>query len=302
MSTKYDKEADEALKKGCEGDLQGALEEFVKIRKEYGLIERIVHSELCIYSLQHNIEKAKNLLELMLSKGFWLNPKELEDDRDLNNIRGLELFQKFMFNSQKKYEERKKDSKGSILRVGSSQQGSRCCFWIPGKGTNITEFKETFQTLELLDCYDCYYLQSSQVYAADRYCWDNEEKGIEEIENALIPYKEKDKLLCGISQGGRVLLNGVLTGKLSGDLFLIIPALTEKEVEAVKQYVPVYRKASICIVTGDLDLCYANTCKVSSLLREKGYKVNLFTMKKTGHYIPDDFPLLVHRLLEHGIL
>lgn len=293
---KSDELIDKIFQLCFQGEFEDAKLKLKSLRAEYGFIERAIHIELCVYSLTSNIDSAKELIQTLLNQDIWLNPFELETDGDLERLRELPEFKALLKSSKNHYSQQQEKKTMKIFQLNRESEEETVFCWIHGRGTNFNEFQQDYNRMKLLVGYRQVYIQSSQVYAGEKFCWDNEECAVQEIREALKTVTASRKMICGISQGGRVLLNALLQDKIDGDILMIIPAITKSEIEKIRTSDAAF-SGTLRIITGSLDSCYENVCTAAELLQGRGFRVELFSMEGVGHYLPEYFNDVLEQIL-----
>lgn len=281
----YDIQLDLAIGICMSGDFSKGEKIANEIINKYGWVERGVHLLLCIYSCTSQNDKAISMLNKLVQEAVWLNPVELEEDNDLNTIRDLAEFKKFHQLCWDMYNHVTENLKSEIHVIGEKSDEAAPVYFFHGRGAKLEEFSADFK--EIFEGKQVYYVQSDQVYSAGRYCWDNEELASKQIDDVLDQASGLQKLVCGVSQGARILTNAFANGKIKDDMLLFIPAVSERDVQMVRNANIEY-KGKITIVSGDKDACFSATMELTEVLKEKGYNVSAHVINGMGHYILSD--------------
>ncbi|SCP95368.1 hypothetical protein [Anaerobium acetethylicum] len=295
VANNYDITLDRAFALCMRGDIESAVAEARVVLKEFGWIERAAHLLLCIYSITGKDNDAGELLHSMQADGIWLNPGELECDTDLDSLRGWPEFRSLVEFSKREYERLSKDVKCELIPVQNGTEGKEALYFVHGRGTSFAEF-----TGEFAECFmdqKLFFIQSSQVYAKDRYCWDDEEKAIEQITAVLKSCKTNKRYICGISQGGRILVQALLQNKINDDIYLLIPAVSDKEVNLAKRIIET-RCGNICVIAGEADCCCKATIELVQILRNTGYNVELKVIPGMGHFLTEEAKKEIVRIFQ----
>lgn len=278
-----------------EGKFDKAKEELKAFRSEFGWMERAVHMELCVYSLTNDLENAKEFILLLLDEEIWLNPIELKSDDDLNNLRELNEFRELVQFSEKKYARLKEVSEPKIINLNHNET-KKVFLWVHGRGSSLSDFQEDYKKMKSIEQYKNFYLQSSQVYAEGKYCWDDEEQAVREIKSLTESISAEKKIICGISQGGRVLFRAKMQNEIQDDILLIIPALYQSDVEEIERD-GIDFEGTINIISGSVDPLYKNVCKTAEILKQKGCNIQFYSMDNVGHYLPDNFDEVLKQVI-----
>lgn len=279
---RYDIQLDRAFSACMSGDFSKGEEIVNDIINNYGWIERGIHLLLCIYSCTSQREKAISLLQRLEQESVWLNPVELENDIDLDTLRDIDEFKKLQKFSWDRYSYASENAQRKIYVMGENNDAVAPIYFFHGRGTMAAEFSEDFQ--EIFEGRQVYYVQSEQVYSAGRYCWDNEERAILHIEDVLVQSNKLQKLVSGVSQGARILVNAFAQGKIKDDMLLFIPAVSKESVSMVRNANIKY-EGTITIILGGRDTCFSASMKLIEILKGKGYNTRFHTINGMGHYI-----------------
>jgi hypothetical protein len=144
----------------------------------------ILYWKACFNSLLGNIETALISLQLASDRGFWLSPKEIESDTDLDAIRNdkryiliLNKMENAYMNASKnaiaiKFIEHRDNNKGYLLNL----------HW---KNDSIEHYRAFFSNCLNKTGISTIYIQSSQITSSKGYCWDNSDTAITEIEKLI---------------------------------------------------------------------------------------------------------------------
>lgn len=278
----YDIQLDQGISACIRGDFYKGEKIAKDIIHDYGWIERSIHLLLCIYSCTSQNDKAISLLNQLDQEAVWINPIELKEDNDLNTIRDLDEFKKFQKFSFDMYNQASKNAKNEIYVIGEKQEEAVPIFFFHGRGATLEEFITDFE--KIFEGKQVYYVQSDQIYSAGRYCWDNEDYAIKQSIDVLNQASDLQKIVSGVSQGSRILINAFAKGKIKDDMLLFIPAVSEREVKMVRN-TNIEFKGKITIITGDKDACFSSVMELSDALKDQGYTANVHVINGRGHYI-----------------
>ncbi|MGN0144758.1 MAG: hypothetical protein ACI398_07225 [Clostridium sp.] len=295
---KYDIYIDKVFQLCSQGKFDQAEEQVNYILQTYGWIERAIHLKLCIYSIMNKKDKAKDFIQRIMENNIWINPIELESDTDVDNLRDLDEFQNLLEFSWRKFNEFSKNSKRKVYELNSNINDDVSIFFVHGRGTNFSEFKSVFGLNSVFYKKRLFYIQSGQVYAKNKYCWDDEEIALNQIEDVLRGYQTNKKIICGISQGGRILVNALIKEKIKEDLLLIMPAVSSSEVEQSKN-LSVKQQGNIKIIVGDKDNCYQSVIDLAMNLKNVGYSIDVRVIQGMGHYITKELESILQEVLQH---
>ncbi len=288
----FDREFDVALSLCFKGEWQKALVKSCEILETYGYRECVLHMQLCIYCAMGNIEMARGTMLNILEQGIWLNPFELMNDPDLNKLHNLEEYNNILHYSRVKYEEFCNKTELKIFRKSPKSDILNKLLFIHGRGTNYEEVFESFLNISSFENTDVVTIQSNQPYSKNRFCWDDANSSKQKIEDIIRLNNYHDRILCGVSQGGRIALNVFLESQEIEKLFLVIPALTLGYEELVKLPKDLVGR-KIYIISGENDMFSANVNKISNVLVDKGFKVKLHSLKEVGHYLPTNSEIFI---------
>lgn len=281
----YDIKLDTALEACMHGDFFEGERIAFDIITEFGWIERAIHLILCILSCTEQRERAVSLLNDLVRNKVWLNPSELKEDHDLDAIRSLREFNELQCFSECMYEVESERARTEILIMCGDRPMNDPIYFFPGRGAKAEEFIADFGVV--FEEKQIYYVQSGQVYSANRFCWDNEDLSLKSIEAVLNESCSEKKLVSGVSQGARMLIRAFACGLIKDDLLLFIPAITDKEIRLVCNSNIRY-EGRITVVTGECDACYLYVKKLINVLADRGFNINFCVVKGMGHYILSD--------------
>ncbi|SFL29624.1 hypothetical protein SAMN05216390_11761 [Lachnospiraceae bacterium KH1T2] len=282
MMMKYDIQLDQAFSACSEGDFATGEKVVNAIINTYGCIERAVHLLLCIYSCTGQSEKAISLLRRLKKESIWLNPIEMENDNDLDTLRNLDEFKTLLKFSWNSYNCASKNAQAQIYTMGENKDTVAPIYFFHGRGAKLTEFSEDFQ--DIFNLRQVYYVQSEQVYSRERYCWDDEHLSILQVGDVLDHSSELHKLISGVSQGARILIDAFTQGIIKNDLLLFIPAVSESSIDKVRNSNIDY-EGDITIISGDRDGCFPASMELADVLAKKGFNIKCHVIKGMGHYI-----------------
>lgn len=295
---RYDREFDKALSLCFQNRMLEADNILQDIIKKYGYLETALHIQLCICSLSGELERGKVILRDIRDHGIWMNPNDLAGDTDLSALRKFHEFQELLNYSKAKYEESNYKAEMKVFEHNAECRNScKDIMLIHGRGTNYKEVCETYLDRTILKDEHVICIQSAQAYSDDRYCWDDLERSVADIQSILSTYRNDKMILAGVSQGARVAFDVFLQTDTISRLLLLIPALVNQKDELM-QPPEAAEGRKIYIISGEKDMFYTSVKQTYEVIRNKGYDVTMVTMPDCGHFLPDD----IDDILEDGLI
>jgi predicted esterase len=259
-------------------------------------LDRIGHWKSGIYMLQGKHKDALSELEEVLNKGLWWNPVILENDSELQPLKGTKEFQAILEVCSKRYEEEKSGSHAS-LQVQGNPKAETSILALHWKGSNAKDFAEQWSKEVILSRYLIGFSQSSQLFSYNCYAWDDPNIAEADIVETYNHFKEKYELLsnmtilAGASQGGNKSIELALQENAVDVLGFValVPAITD--IEAMEKLVRESVNSSVrgCVITGDQDPFYEKTVEAVDALNANGVACKLIVNEGLGHQLPEEF-------------
>ncbi|MFD2045512.1 TPR end-of-group domain-containing protein [Ornithinibacillus salinisoli] len=286
------------------------MEEFEKVhslidqaRVEYPeRLDKTCFWRACAYAVQGKKTLAISALEEGLSNGVWWNSFTLTHDPDLKSLHERDDFKRIVNKCEDILQTRNHNSESQLYIYGN-EKADIGIFSLHWRGSNVKDFATYWFDNDLLNNYLFGFLQSSQVYGYNAYCWDNSNIALEEICESFMDYKGKyhtqQDLLAGASQGGKLAMELCLKNTLGVKGFIsVIPAI--KDVFAFENLIKNEDKENIkgCIITGDKDPFYQQTLELVALFEEYNIPVKLIVIEGLGHFFPNNFTSLVKEAVD----
>lgn len=285
-----------------------ALEVAQKAKSEYPKkLNKINYWIACLYTKLNRHKEAIDELKDSFNKRYWWAPSLLKEDPDLEPLHDIEEFKELVSKCNKLREEKQSNSvpKLEVMKPEKKKnKTSPLVIILHGRNGNIEEFSKYWETNYLKDKYKLAFLQSSQVFGMNSYCWDNIElakKEVKEQYDFLVQNYEVDLnnvIIAGSSQGGRIAIQIALEENGFCGFIGIIPAISDldkyKELITNREK----RKMKGVMITGDNDRYYSKVKKLYKCMNDLNYPIKLITEKGMGHYISDKFPKHIKSSLE----
>lgn len=266
-------------------------------------IDRIGHWLSGVYCIQNNKEKALLELKEVLDKGSYWNPIILTNDTDLSLIQESEEFSEIIRKTEECYNLHKGNSSSLLHTLGNkgSKTSITALHW---KFSNALDFSEQVVTDKLKNKYLFSFIQSSQLFSAGGYHWDNYDIAKTDIENRHIEFTDKfgsnieNHIIFGASQGADTAIKMYLEPNVEYDkVIALVPTLTNFHTIEEKLKNHQRTNAEMIIITGDKDRFYTNVLEAMPIFEKYNVNCKLMVVKGMGHTLPDNF----ENLLEENI-
>ncbi|MGM0437787.1 MAG: alpha/beta hydrolase [Bacillota bacterium] len=277
-----------------------ALEVVRKAKSEYPKkLHKTSHWSACLYNKLNRHREAIDELKNTFNKGFWWAPKLLTEDPDLKPLNDKKEFKELVSKCKKLRDERQSNAKPKLKVLSPEKKKNINCpliIILHGRNGNIKEFSKYWDIPNLRDDYLLAFLQSSQVFGMNSYCWDDIElakKEVKEQYNNIVQNYKVDTnniIIAGASQGGRLAIQLALERNIFCGFIGVIPAISEvdKHIESMNNSVKSNMKS--VMITGDNDRYYPKVKQLYKRMNELDYPIKLITEKGMGHYISEKFP------------
>jgi len=263
------------------------------------------HQEL--YTKLNMYKEAIDELKDSFKKGYWWAPKLLKEDPDLEPLQDLEEFKELVSKCNKLREEKQLNSVPKLKFLKPEKKKNKTyplVIILHGRNGNIEEFSKYWEMNYLRDKYILAFLQSSQVFGMNSYCWDDIELSKKEIKEQIDNLVQKYKvdlnkvIITGASQGGRLAVQIALEDNLFCGFVGIIPAISD--IDKFKELINNWEKSKMkgIMITGDNDRYYPNVKQLYNYMNDLDYPIKLITEKGMGHYISDKFSKHIKSSLE----
>lgn len=265
-------------------------------------LEKIQFWKACAYSLEGIPDQAIAALQKGLEQGIWWNPLVLKHDEDLKSLQEREDFRSILQHCEDIFQKQSASSKPELFVYGNEKAeiGIYSLHW---RGSNVSDFAPYWLNDAVLEKFYFGFLQSSQVWGYNSYCWDHQENATKEVVNLYEKFKQGAKrnkvILAGASQGGKLAMKLALEGTIAVEgCIAVIPAINKVDefIEILQANPNRFLKCSI--ITGDEDYFYEKQLELVEVFKQYELPVKLFVKKGLGHFFPDDFIGLFQEAVE----
>jgi predicted esterase len=265
----------------------------------------------CAAARMNQTDLALQLLQEALDLGFWLSAAYLTSDVDLKSLQELPEFKRLLEISEKKFQAAQANSKPVALSLpcpSTADQPLPLLLCLHGNAMNAEESAQHWQGAVSLGWYTVL-LQSSQIFAANAYVWDDLELGAREIkahyQNLIASTKLEPgpTVVGGHSKGGEMAiwlaLNEIIPlagfiavnpgGPYIEDLSKLLPLLKScKSLSRLRAW----------LVAGENDRNFAKFNALHEMLSSQGLNCRLIIAPETGHDFPKDFDQTLAQALQ----
>jgi predicted esterase len=248
--------------------------------------------QACRHSILGNVEAAVSALRAGLDEGQWWSPRKLEDDGDLEPIRGTADFVVVREECGRRFRAAQALSRPQclVLAPSTATWEPRTLVVIHRRGDTAASFVGHWR--QLVDQgWTLIVPQSSQVYDSAGFCWDDAELARRELRGHLDDCRRKRGIqmdgmtIAGASQGGRLALE--LAHEAGLPWLSVIPSFPAGYDVSPLIAVPAHTRGAFLL--GEHDPANTRSRPVVSALESGGVRVIARTMREIGHDLPDDF-------------
>ena len=248
--------------------------------------------QACMHSLLGNGEAALSALKDGLDEGQWWSPRKLDDDGDLEPVRGSAGFAAVREECELRFLEAQARARPHcmVLAPSTATWEPRTLLVIHRRGDTAPGFAAYWR--QLVDQgWTLIVPQSSQVYDSAGFCWDDAEQARGELRAHLDDCRRKrgvqmeGMMIAGASQGGRLALE--LAHEAGVPWLSVIPFFPEGYDVSPLIAVPAHTRGAFLL--GEHDPASVNARRVFAALESGGVRAVARTMKDVGHDFPDDF-------------
>jgi len=246
----------------------------------------------CMHSLLGDAGAAVSALRAGLDEGQWWSPRKLEDDGDLEPIRGTADFAVVREECGRRFRAAQALSRPQclVLAPSTATWEPRTLVVIHRRGDTAASFVGHWR--QLVDQgWTLIVPQSSQVYDSAGFCWDDAELARRELRGHLDECRRKRGIqmdgmtIAGASQGGRLALE--LAHEAGLPWLSVIPSFPAGYDVSPLIAVPAHTRGALLL--GEHDPANTRSRPVVSALESGGVRVIARTMREIGHDLPDDF-------------
>ncbi|MHA2055756.1 MAG: hypothetical protein ACW99F_19475, partial [Candidatus Hodarchaeales archaeon] len=180
-------------------------------------------------------------------------------------------------------------------------------FVLHWRGGNNSEFEVYWNKIieqnEILLCL----LQSSQISGDNQFCWDDERKGLSEMQQSLSFLKKKFNIdsskviLAGASQGARLSFMALLSNFIPASGFIYTFPSIGDSTAFINDFKIVKSLQSLkgSIIVGQHDNFYKENKLLCEILIDSGVECQFFSYPELGHVFPDDFDIILKKSVDY---
>jgi predicted esterase len=265
----------------------------------------------CAAARMNQTDLALQLLQEALDAGFWLSAAYLTSDVDLTSLQELPEFKRLVEISENKFQAAQANSKPTALFLPcppTTGQPLPLLLCLHGNASNAEESARHWQSAVTLGWYTVL-LQSSQVFAANAYVWNDLELGAREIKAhyqdliASTTIEPGLTVVPGHSKGGEMAiwlaLNEIIPlagfiavnpgGPYIEDISKLLPLLENcKSLSQLRAW----------LVAGENDRNFLKFKALHEMFRSHGLNCELIIAPETAHDFPEDFDQTLAQALQ----
>jgi len=255
----------------------------------------------CMHSLLGNQADAVEALEAGLEEGAWWAPKTLDEEHDLDPIRGAARFLEVRSECERRFRGAREESNPECLaiRPPSGVRPVGVLMAIHWRGDNSIDFLARWRPSTDRRGWILLAPQSSQPCGNGIYCWDDAERGRAELGShwdgffATEGVRFERRIIAGASQGGRLAFE--LAQQKGVPYLCMIPSFP-------KGYRPSPGPDGSftrgVFLLGERDPANSRSWSVIEELETLGASVETRSMKGTAHGFPPDFSACLDGILD----
>ncbi len=248
--------------------------------------------QACMQSLLGNAEAAVSALREGLDEGQWWSPRKLDDDGDLDPVRGAAGFAAVREECGLRFRAAQALSRPQclVLAPATATWEPRTLVAIHRRGDTASGFAAHWR--QLVDQgWTLIIPQSSQVFDSAGFCWDDTELARGELRTHLDDCRRKrgiqmeGMIIAGASQGGRLALE--LAHEAGIPWLSVIPSFPSGYDFSPLVAVPGHTRGAFLL--GERDPANTRSRPVVSALESAGVRVVARIMKDVEHDLPESF-------------
>ncbi len=265
----------------------------------------------CFYTLLGENEKALEALEEGKKDGAWWTRNLLLSEQDIKELRKHPRLLNIAEFGDERFNKEKTNSNSKLLvrtpKPYNENKKYPLLFVLHWRGGNNTEFEvywnKVLEQNEIILCL----LQSSQLSGDNQFCWDDERKGLLELQQSFFSLKKKFKIdlskiiLAGASQGARLSLTALLSDLIPASGFIYaFPSIGDSNA-FFNNFKNVKSLHSLrgSIIAGQRDNFYKENKLLCEILINRGVECQFFSYPELGHLFPDDFDLILKKSVDY---
>ncbi|MGM9987999.1 MAG: alpha/beta hydrolase [Bacillaceae bacterium] len=285
-----------------EGQLEKALHSITKAEEEFpNKFDKFSYWKACIYAKMGDFNTTLIALETATEKGFWWNPTTLLQTEEFQQLKDEPRFIHLISLCQHRIDEQK-DKCETVIASFGNPKADIVILSLHWRSANIQDFSTYWLSPKLEEKYHYVFIQSSQVFGYNAFCWDDFHIAKNDIATALKEFDLKGKkvIIAGASQGAKLAMELLLLKQMDAIGFIaVVPAIRSKdELRQLIQQRNVTNKKGF-IITGTKDLFYEETVAISAILNENNIPNELLVIKDMGHFFPTNFIELIPKAVNY---
>ena len=272
---------------------------------------KIIFWIACFYALIGENKKALETLEEGIMYGAWWTENSLLSEPDLKELRAHPRMQKIAEVGNERFNKEKSKTRPKLLvRTPKSYNENKnypLLFVLHWRGTNNAEFEVYWNKIiernEILLCL----LQSSQMSGDNQFCWDDESKGLSELQQVFSSLRKKFNvdsskiILAGASQGARLSFTALFSDLIPTRGFIFaFPSIGDSNA-FINNFKNVKSLQSLrgCIISGQRDNFFKENKLLYKILINSGVECQFRSYPELGHFFPDDFDLILKKSIDY---
>jgi predicted esterase len=263
----------------------------------------------CLHSLLGETQEALPILREATDHGIWWSESTLMKESDFAPIRDLPEFRDIMRASKDMAAAAERTSLPQLVSLPPRKiEGGRpppLLMALHSRGANARQSAPRWEAAADAGVVVAV-PQSSQMSAADEYCWDDELKAARDVAWAYARALEEHRfdpdrvVLAGASQGARIAIAAALKGDVfrSCGFIAVVPALRDITQLAALMHGAASRHVRGYMITGDRDQFYQWVRPLHDAMKKAGLSCELDVREGMGHRFPPDFAATLPRALD----
>jgi predicted esterase len=269
----------------------------------------IIYWIACFYTLLGENEKALEVLEEGIRHGAWWTKNTLLTEPDIKELRENPRMLQIAEIGEERFNKKKTKCRPTLLiRTPKSYSENKkypLLFVLHWRGGNNVDFEAYWNEIIVNNDIILCLFQSSQMYGDNQFCWDDESKGLLELQQVFRSLREKINIdlskivLAGASQGARLSFTAMLSELIPATGFIYAFPSIGDSIAFINSFKSFKSFQSIrgCIISGELDNFHKENELLSKILIDSGVNCQFLSYPDLGHYIPDNF----NQILEESI-
>ena len=271
----------------------------------------IIYWIACFYALLGENEKTLEVLEEGIKHGAWWTKNSLLSEPDIKELREKPRMLQIAELGEERFNKEKIKSRPKLLvRTPKSYSKNKkypLLFVLHWRGGNNLDFEFYWnKIIERNDILLCFF-QSSQMYGDNQFCWDDESKGLLELQQVFkflrkrMNFDNSKIIAAGASQGARLSFTAVLSDLIPTTGFIYaFPSIGDSNafINNFKSLKPLQSIRGY-IISGEQDNFHKENKLLSKILINSGVDCQFLSYPELGHYIPDNFDQILEESIDY---